>query len=170
MVIIQSDLSMKMAPALRRFWGHFSPNQRLQARSLFRHLKAHICASRVSLPFFHYSLATSMSKNEYLYILLYFKHDGGIYNKWENWQHYRLKASSDNLITNEIKLYMISTRCEQLRWVVRNGSLWSNVVFEKEVISHLNIWIEIETSAKVKQGTPVKLMSCEWHLYQCLIQ
>ena len=43
---------------------------------------------------------------------------------------------------------------------MRNGSLWSNVVFEKEVISHWNIWIEFETSAEVSKSSIWKHTTC----------
>ena len=40
--------------------------------------------------------------------------------------------------------------------IAKNGSLWSDVVFEKEVISHSNIWIEFETSAEVSNSSILK--------------
>ena len=43
---------------------------------------------------------------------------------------------------------------------MRNGSLWSNVVFKKEVISHWIIWIELET-----WGLEIKLLKAQGCLF-----
>ena len=45
--------------------------------------------------------------------------------------------------------FSFSLCLKALDTIVRNGSLWSNIECEKEVISQYNIWIELATSAEV---------------------
>ena len=45
---------------------------------------------------------------------------------------------------------------------MRNGPLWSNVVFEAKVIFHWDIWIDFETSAEVSNSNVCKhTTSCD---------
>ena len=52
--------------------------------------------------------------------------------------------------------------CTNLSPSVRNSCLWSNAVFEKAVISHWQIWIEIKTSADGSKSKHLKAHNFLW--------